>query len=396
MAIELNEFRAEIAEFIDKNATLEILEAGAKTTSLFTPWDQTMKWHRILASRGWSALHWPVEHGGTGWSDDQKAIFYDECDKRNVPNLLPHGLQMLGPLLIDLGSDDQKEKYLPGILSGEDFWCQGYSEPNAGTDLTSLNCKADPDGDDYIINGSKTWTTLAFKANKMFMLVRTGRGAHNRDGITFLLVDEMDLPGMTVNPIIGLDGLPEQAEVFFDNVRVPQANRVGEEGNGWAVANHLLKHERGDGSSLSELRKLREIAKAAKHTKNPDGIFYSDDPAFLKRLGEVTADVHAVKNMHNFAKTGGDLAEDPALASMLKTLVSENQQALSKLCIQIAGLEALPWQVDALRVGGDGDPLGSDFELIAMPYYLCALSTSIYAGTNEIQRDLISRSALRN
>lgn len=395
VSAQLMEFRTEVEDFLDSNASLAVLEAGAKTTSVFSPWTQSMEWHRCLAARGWSAVDWPVEYGGTGWSEDKKAIFHEECNRRGLPSLMPHGLKMLGPLLIDLGSDAQKKKYLPGILSGEDFWCQGYSEPNSGTDLTSLNCKAEIDGSDYIINGSKIWTTFAFHANKMFMLVRTGRGEHNRDGITFLLVDDMNLQGMTVRKIIGLDGLPEQAEVFFENVRVPQANRIGEEGQGWAVANHLLKHERGDGTSLSELRKLDAIAQAAKQTRNPAGILYSEDPAFQMSFGTLVAEVKSVIAIHKLAQNGDAIASDPALPSILKTLVSENQQALSKLCVQISGLEAMPWQVDALQVGSGADPLGTDFELIAMPYYLCGLSTSIYGGTNEIQRDLISRSVLR-
>src|SRR5690606_20053739 len=187
------DFREEVNRFLDEAVTDLIAEAGAKTTSVFAPFEQVMAWQKILYRKGWVAPYWPVEHGGAGWTPEQANVFESECQKRGLPPLLPQGLRMIGHLLIDLGSEAQKAKYLPGILSGEDFWCQGYSEPGAGSDLASLSCMAVPDGDDYVINGSKIWTTYAHHANRMFLLVRTSREGKKQQGITFLLIDSMDL-----------------------------------------------------------------------------------------------------------------------------------------------------------------------------------------------------------
>lgn len=229
---ELEQFRAEVAEFLDSAPTPEIREAGRKTTSVFAPFEQTMAWHRILYERGWAAPDWPVEHGGPGWTMEQRHVFAEEYHRRDLPPLLPNGLRMVGPLLMEVGTPEQQERYLPRILAGEDYWTQGYSEPDAGSDLAALRTTAVADGDDYVINGTKTWTTLAHKANRMFMLVRTSREGRKQQGITFLLLDRMDYPGMEVRPITALDGLPEQCEVFFTDVRVPQSGRVGAEGDG--------------------------------------------------------------------------------------------------------------------------------------------------------------------
>lgn len=211
---DLETFRAEVAEFLDTAPTPEILEAGRKTTSVFGPFDQVMAWHRLLHTRGWSAPDWPAEHGGPGWSVAQRYIFATEYQRRGLPPLLPNGLKMVGPLLMEVGSPEQQERYLPGILSGEDYWTQGYSEPAAGSDLASLSCSAVADGEDYILNGSKIWTTYAHHANRMFMLVRTSTEGPKQAGITFLLLDRMDYPGIQVRPIVGLDGAPEQLSLI--------------------------------------------------------------------------------------------------------------------------------------------------------------------------------------
>src|SRR5699024_8683863 len=253
--VDLTEFRAEVAEFLDSAPTPEILEAGRKTTSVFAPFDQVMAWHRLLHARGWAAPDWPVEHGGPGWSVEQRYVFAEEYQKRGLPPLLPNGLKMVGPLLMELGTPEQQRRHLPGILSGEDYWTQGYSEPGAGSGRASLSCSAVPDGDAYILNGSKIWTTNAHHANRMFMLVRTSREGRKQAGITFLLLERMDLPGMEVRPIVGIDGAPEQCEVFFTDVRVPQSGRVGAENDGWSVAKALLKHERGGSAQSPSLRR---------------------------------------------------------------------------------------------------------------------------------------------
>ncbi|MEN9718848.1 MAG: hypothetical protein RIQ99_1726 [Pseudomonadota bacterium] len=389
---ELEAFRREVAEFLDTAPTPEIREAGRKTTSVFAPFEAVMAWHKLLHARGWAAPAWPQQYGGTGWSVEQRYIFAEEYWKRDLPPLLPNGLQMVGPLLMELGSEEQKAKYLPGILAGEDYWTQGYSEPGAGSDLAALSCSAVADGSDYIINGQKIWTTLAHKANRMFMLVRTSTDGKKQQGISFLLLDRVDYPGMEIRPIIGLDGIPEQCEVFFDNVRVPQSARVGAENDGWSVAKALLKHERGgSANSPAMYRRLETIRAAASGAPSPHGGSLLDDPVFQRDLGELEAEVAAYAAFEKLVISRHPMAADPSIPSMNKVISSELTQRISVVMTRVAGVEALPLQHEALTVGSNVAPLGSDLELVAMPYYLNSRATTIYAGTNEVQRDLIAR-----
>jgi alkylation response protein AidB-like acyl-CoA dehydrogenase len=388
----IEDFRAEVAEFLDTAPTDAIRQAGRRTTSVFAPFDEAMEWQAILHRKGWVAPGWPVEHGGTGWTDEQRFVFAEEYCRRDLPPLLPNSLTMIGPLLIDLGTEEQRRRYLPGMLSGEDYWTQGYSEPGSGSDLASLSCSAVPDGDDYVINGSKIWTTLAHRSNRMFMLVRTSRTGRKQQGITFLLVDRLDLPGLEIRPIVGLDGFPEQCEVFFDDVRVPQANRVGAENDGWSVAKHLLTYERGGSVAAPSLQRLVErIREAAAGRPSPFGGTLADDAVFARDLGELAADVASLEHVEKLTVSGHAMAHDPAFPSMHKVLVSELTQRVTTLMIRAAGLGALPLQLAALQVGSGVEPLGGEFDLVAMPYYLNSRATSIYAGTDEVQRDLIAR-----
>ncbi|NGP05123.1 acyl-CoA dehydrogenase [Rhodococcus sp. 14C212] len=393
---DLEKFREEVAEFLDTAPTPEIREAGRKTTSIFAPFEQVMAWQRILHARGWAAPAWPVEHGGPGWSVEQRYVFADEYQKRGLPPLLPNGLQMVGPLLMELGTPEQQARYLPGILSGEDYWTQGYSEPGSGSDLASLSCSAVPDGDDYLLNGSKIWTSHAHLANRMFMLVRTSREGRKQQGITFLLLDRMDYPGMEVRPIIGLDGVPEQCEVFFTDVRVPQSGRVGAENDGWSVAKQLLTHERGGSAQSPMLRhRLGAAREVAARTPSGFGGTLADDPVFRRDLGELEVEVASYEHVEKLALSGHEIARDPAFPSLNKVISSELTQRISVLMIRVAGLDALPDQREALHVGAPVDPLGDDLALVAMPYYLNSRATTIYAGTNEVQRDLIARTLRR-
>lgn len=393
-APELEAFRSEVAEFFASAPTPAIREAGRKTTSVFAPFKECMEWHRILFEKGWVAPHWPKEYGGIGWSVEQRFIFAEEYRKADLPPLLVQSLGMVGPLLIDLGTQEQKARYLPGILSGDDFWAQGYSEPNSGSDLASLSCKAEPDGDDYIINGSKIWTTYAHHANRMFMLVRTSNEGKKQQGITFLLLDRTDYPGMTIRPIIGLDGFPEQCEVFFDNVRVPQSGRVGAENQGWSVAKHLLTHERGINSGMSPTltHYCARAREAAAQTPSPFGGMLAQDPVFQRELGELEADIASLGHFEKLAISGHAIVDDPAFPSVNKTMASELTQRTSTVMMQLSGVDGLARQLEALRVGSNVEPLGSEFDLISMPLYLNSRATSIYAGSNEVQRDLIARS----
>lgn len=388
----LDSFRQDVVAFLDTAPTPAIREAGRKTTSVFAPFDEVREWHRILYRRGWAAPDWPVEYGGTGWSAEQRYIFAEEYRKRDLPPLLPNSLKMVGPLLIDLGTEEQKRKYLPGILAGEDYWTQGYSEPNSGSDLASLACSAVADGDDYVINGSKIWTTLAHRANRMFMLVRTSKTGKKQEGITFLLLERVDYPGMSIRPIIGLDQFPEQCEVFFDNVRVPQSGRVGAENDGWSVAKHLLKHERGGSAQSPAYRRYIELVRdAARTSPSPFGGMLVDDAVFQRDIGALEADIESYQHFEKLSLSGHALGRDPAFPSMNKIMSSELAQRVSAAMRRVSGLEALSVQMEALTVGANVAPLGTPLDLIAMPYYLNSRATTIYAGTNEVQRDLIAR-----
>jgi alkylation response protein AidB-like acyl-CoA dehydrogenase len=294
---------------------------------------------------------------------------------------------------MNLGTEEQKAKYLPGILAGEDYWTQGYSEPNAGSDLASLTCSAVADGEDYVINGSKIWTTYAHHANRMFMLVRTSTEGKKQAGITFLLLDNLDLAGLEIRPIIGLDGVPEQCEVFFNDVRVPQSGRVGAENDGWSVAKALLIHERGGAVASPALRRRIEILRvAAGRERTAFGGVLADDPVFQRDLGVLEAEVGSIEHFEKLAISGHPIAQDFAFPSMAKVMNTEVTQTLSALMTRVAGLKSLALQTAALEVGSTVRPLDDDFSLVAMPYYLNSRATTIYAGTNEIQRDLIARS----
>jgi alkylation response protein AidB-like acyl-CoA dehydrogenase len=388
----LEAFRQEVADFLDTAPTDAIREAGRKTTSVFAPFEQVMAWHKILAKKGWAAPAWPVEYGGTGWSVEQRYVYAEEYWRRDLPPLLPNGLQMVGPLLMHLGTEEQKARHLPGILAGEDYWTQGYSEPGAGSDLAALSCSAVADGEDYVINGSKIWTTYAHYANRMFMLVRTSTEGKKQAGITFLLLDRIDLPGLEIRPIVGLDGVPEQCEVFFRDVRVPRSGRVGAENDGWSVAKQLLVHERGGAVASPALRRrLDAVRVAAAQTPSAFGGMLAEDPAFQRDLGVVEADIGSIEHFEKLAISGHPIAQDFAFPSIAKVMNTEVTQTLSVLMTRVAGLRGLALQHAALEVGSTTSPLDDDLSLVAMPYYLNSRATTIYAGTNEIQRDLIAR-----
>src|SRR3954468_1164915 len=238
-------FRDEVRGFLDENLTDDLREAGRKTGGVFADFAAGLRWHKILAARGWSAPSWPREHGGTGWSATQRYIFARECIAVDAPRIFAMGIRMVGPVIMKFGTPEQKDKYLPPIVSGDIVFCQGYSEPGSGSDLASLKTRAVREGDDYVINGTKIWTTGAHVADHMFCLVRTAAEGKPQDGISFVLLDSMQAPGLSVKPIVTLAGDHEVNQVFFDNVRTPVANRIGPENAGWTVAKYLLEFERG-------------------------------------------------------------------------------------------------------------------------------------------------------
>lgn len=391
---EERNFREEVRSFLEENLTPEIREAGRLTTSVFAPVKEAMEWQRILHRQGWAAPHWPQEYGGTGWSVHQRAIFAEELVRAEAPPLIPMGLLMCGPCLIGYGTQEQKDYYLPRILSGEDFWCQGYSEPGAGSDLASLKTFAESDGDDYVLNGTKIWTTYAQHANRMFGLVRTRKDGKPQQGITFLLLD-MNAPGITVEPIVGLDEVPEQCQVFFDNVRVPKANRVGEENDGWTVAKYLLTFERGGQDYAPGLRVQLERVKRNAARQGTGTATLAEDPVWRHKVAACETDLLALDYTEKRIKSALSAGKDPgALSSMTKVLGTELQQKVTELAIEALGIQALPWQPEALEPGSGVDPLGPEYALTAMPSYLNARACSIYGGSNEVQRGIIAKAVL--
>ena len=290
---EDEDFRQMVRSWLTEAMTPELLDGARKRTSLWQDIDTAMAWQRKLHERGWAAPDWPEEYGGTGWSIIQRYIFAQECVRAETPALIPMSLKMCGPMLIGHGTEEQKAHWLPRILSGEDIWCQGYSEPGSGSDLASLRTMAVGDGDDYIVNGTKIWTSYAQHANMMFALVRTSTEGKQQEGISFLLID-MTSPGITVKPIINMAGVHELNQVFFDDVRVPKANRVGPENGGWTVAKYLLQFERFSMGSIEINRTLDKVEALARETPVNGGML-SADPAFAKKVSELRSANHALE-----------------------------------------------------------------------------------------------------
>lgn len=395
LAPEYGRFRDDIRAFLADSLTDDIREAGRLATSVFPDPPRTMAWQTILHARGWAAPHWPVEYGGTGWDILQRSIFAEECLKAGAPPLIPMSLHMCGPCIIGFGTPEQKAHYLPRILSGEDFWCQGYSEPGAGSDLASLQMSAESDGDDYILNGAKIWTSFAQYANRMFCLVRTQRGGKPQEGITFLLLD-MNTPGITVEPIIGLDLRHEQNTVFFDNVRVPKANRVGEENRGWTVAKYLLEFERGGQEYGTGLRvQLQAVRELAATEAMPGGSSLLEDRVFARKLAETEIEITALEFTEHRIKAALGAGKNPGpIASLTKIRGTELAQRVTELGIEAVGLYGLPLQVEAITPGNRVSFVGPEHALTVMPRYLCTRATSIYGGSNEIQRGIIAKMVL--
>jgi len=364
-------FRAEVRSFLEAELTADLRGGAARATSVFVDPSISMKWQAILNARGWAAPDWPAQFGGPGWDDPRRYVFAEECARAGAPALSPMGLKMVAPVIMHYGTAEQQAHYLPRILSGEDYWCQGFSEPGSGSDLASLQLRAVRDGDDYVLDGSKIWTTHAHFANRMFILVRTSAEGRPQAGISFLLLD-MQSPGITVKPIRTLAGDHEFNQVFFDGVRVPVANRLGGENEGWTVAKHLLTFERGGKYAPGLIERLRHLRARA-----------GQDPLIAARIAREAARLRALQALEMKAMRG--LGGSPALyASVLKVLGTEGMQRLDVLACDIEGQHG--WAVQ----GGQANA-----ELaVAVPRYLNNRAGSIYGGSNEIQRDLIARAVL--
>ncbi len=354
--------------------------------------DDYVRWHRILARQGWVAPGWPREYGGPGWTPVQRHIFEEECARAGTPPVLPFGVNMVAPVIMAFGSEEQKAYYLPRILACKDWWCQGYSEPGAGSDLASLKTTAVRDGDAYIVNGQKTWTTLAQHADMIFCLVRTDPTVRKQEGISFLLID-MHAPGVTVRPIIMLDEDHEVNEVFFDNVRVPAANLVGQENRGWTYAKYLLGHERTGiaavGRSKRDLARLKELAR--REQKN--GAPLLRDPLFAAKVADLEIELMALEMTVLRVLAQADKAPGPE-ASVLKVRGTEIQQRLSELMVEAAGPLALPFDPAYLEGEREHSVIDDDFAAPLLAHYFNFRKTSIYGGSNEIQRNIISQMIL--
>lgn len=383
-------FRDEVRAFLSEKLPEE-LSAKVAGGAVLSKADHD-RWHEILNAQGWLAPNWPEVYGGCAWNAVQRHIFEEESARANAPRIVPFGLSMLAPVLMKFGSDEQKDHYLPRILSGEDWWCQGYSEPGAGSDLASLKTRAVRDGDHYIVNGQKTWTTLGQYANKIFCLVRTDPEVKQQEGISFLLID-MDTPGIEVRPIKLLDGTPEVNEVWFTDVRVPAENLVGEENMGWTYAKYLLTHERtniaGVGFSQAALSSVKRMAKLERHNGKP----LIDNPHFAARLAQVEIDLMAMATTNLRIISRAAAGQAPGVeSSMLKVKGTIIRQELNDLARRAAGPYAMPFASET--IDGDNDPVGPGYAGPTAAKYFNNRKLSIFGGSNEIQRGIIAKTLL--
>jgi len=383
------QFQQEVKQFLAQNLPPHIVSATANNASVFVEKDLALEWQAILASKGWAVPQWPVEHGGTDWTPAQKYLFSKECYLAGAPMLIPLGLLMLAPVIMAFGSEQQKQQYLPRILSGEQYWCQGYSEPGAGSDLASLKLKAEADGEDYIVNGSKMWTTHAHLADHIFCLVRTDNSGRPQQGISFLLI-AMDTPGVKVEPIITMAGDHEVNQVFFTDVRVPMSNRIGEENKGWSYAKYLLEFERGGGFSAPrishELDGLRHLISRARQ-QDPE---FDARGEIKRRVARIEIDLKALEitELRILSSVSGGGNPGPE-SSILKLNTTRLEQEINELSVDVLGYRGF-----AMDPVADGSPYRPDFTSSVVPRYLNNRAASIFGGSQEVQRNIIAKMVL--
>ena len=389
------EFRTMIRAFLAENLDEELKAAARLTTGVYTEIEAGQRWCRILAQQGWIAHTWPVEFGGTGWNALERYIFGIECFRAGAPLLFNMGIRHIGPILMAAGTEAQRDYYLPRILSGEDIWCQGYSEPGAGSDLASLKLKAVRNGDEYVLNGTKIWTTGAHFATHMFCLVRTADTGRKQEGITFLLLP-MNTPGLTVEPIISISGDHEFNQVFFDDVRVPEENRVGAENDGWAVAKMLMQHARSNNVNTGWVREaLARLKRLAARESDGAGGSLCQDPSFARKVAEAEIFLDRVEVLELRVLAATHQGESPgAISSVLKTLGSEVKQQITELTADAVAWYGLPFQPEALNPYGTPDIVGPDHAVTALPTYLNERAATIYSGASEVQRDVLAKRVL--
>ena len=388
---EEQKFREDIRGWVRENLPKEISDKVHNALRLSR--DDMQRWARILGKKGWLGYGWPKQFGGPGWNAIQKHLFEEETALAGAPRIIPFGPVMVAPVIMAFGNAEQQQRFLPGIASGEVWWSQGYSEPGSGSDLASVKTRAErvsgAGGDKYIVNGQKTWTTLAQHGEWIFCLVRTSTEGKPQTGISFLLID-MKSPGVSVRPIIMLDGEPEVNEVFFDNVEVPAENLIGEENKGWTYAKHLLSHERTNiadvNRSKRELDRLKRIAKA-------EGVY--EDQRFRDEIAKLEVDVVALEmlvlRVLSAEKSGKNSLD---IAGLLKIKGSEIQQRYSELMMLAAGPYAIPFLPEAMDAGWQGEFVGAAYLAPLASTYFNLRKTTIYGGSNEVQRNIVAQTVL--
>ncbi|WP_439814545.1 acyl-CoA dehydrogenase family protein [Zavarzinia sp. CC-PAN008] len=374
-------FLADVRRFLARELTADLRAAGRGTIGVHAEIAASRVWYHRLARRGWLAPTWPVAYGGTGWTVRQRFLFDRECAQNDAPILFAAGVRSIGPLLIELGDAGQRARYIPAILAGDDLWCQGFSEPGAGSDLAAIRTRAVRDGADYVLDGAKIWTTGAQYANRMFAIVRTATAARAQEGLTFLLLD-MASPGLSIRPIIDIAGHHEFNEVRFEGVRVPVANRIGAEGDGWAVAKRLMQLARANNTPAALVRRVWRRAQAALQDLGPQA-----DPALGARLSAMEVELLAFEALERDALPAGRPDVSAASApSLLKLVGSELHQRVAELAMEVAGPHAaaawMPgvWPTPMLEQGAH-----------AMAKHLSVRAATIYSGTSEVQRNVIAQ-----
>lgn len=394
-------FRDEVRAFIAEAFDDDMRAHSAQSKNAHIDKAGQVRWLKRLYEKGWIAPDWPKEYGGTGWSHAQKYIFDMEMALAGAPSTSNMGLKMCAPVVMAFGTPEQKAQHLPKILSTDVWWCQGYSEPGSGSDLASLSMKAERDGDYYVLNGSKIWTTYAQWADWMFCLVRTSNEEIRQKGISFLLL-EMNTPGITIVPLPTLDGPPEGDQeinqVFFENVRVPVSNRIGEEGQGWTYAKYLLQFERGNPYAAGLTNQLNKVRKIASLEPSDGGRRMIDDPDFRKKFSEMQIKIDTLNatELRMFAARSAGEAMGAA-SSMLKLEGSQAQQAVTELALEAAGIYAQPFVRDTwaeIRGERNEPRAGPDYAATIAPTYFNYRKTSIYAGSNEIQHNIMAKMVL--
>ncbi|MBI5940086.1 MAG: acyl-CoA dehydrogenase family protein [Caulobacterales bacterium] len=390
-------FQREVRAWIAENYDDDLRRLMSQSKNGYLNKAGQVKWQKKLAAKGWATVNWPVEYGGPGFTPSQAYIYNMEMSLAGVPTASPMGLKMVAPVIMAFGTPEQKARHLPPIINSDIWWCQGYSEPGSGSDLASLQMKAERDGDDYILNGSKIWTTHAQWADWMFCLVRTSFDGKPQNGISFLLL-RMDTPGIQVKPLPTLDGPAaneqEINQVFFDNVRVPVANRIGEEGKGWTYAKYLLEFERGNAYAPGLMNQLQKVRKIASAELGDGGEPLIRDRDFQRKLAEMEIRIESLNatEMQIFSAMGSGKPVGPA-SSMLKCAGSEAQQAITELALEAVGGYAAPFVQDTWSATNEFRA-GPDYAAPVAPSYFNYRKASIYAGSNEIQRNIMAKLVL--